>query len=50
MIQFEIECKCGGHRVTNKFMTICQILVAKPKLWSKFIFFKAIHFIEKNHF
>ena len=31
--QFEIECRCGGHSVTKKFMTILQILVAKPKLW-----------------
>ena len=28
---FEIESRCGGHSVTKKFMTILQILVAKPK-------------------
>ena len=28
--QFEIKCRCGGHSVTIKFMTILQILVAKP--------------------
>ena len=31
--QFEIECRCGGHSFTKKFMTILKILVPKPKLW-----------------
>ena len=30
--QFEIKCRCGGHSVTQKFMRILQIQVAKPKL------------------
>ena len=38
MTQFEIECRFGGHSVTKKFKTILQILLAKPKLWKKFIF------------
>ena len=31
MTQFEIECRFGGHSVTNKFKIIWQILLAKPK-------------------
>ena len=38
--QFEIECRCGGHSVTKKVMTILQILVAKPKLWKNLYFYK----------
>ena len=50
MTKFEIECSCGGHRVTKKCMTILQILVAKPKLWKKFIFLKVTHFQCKTYF
>ena len=40
MTQFEIQCRCGGHRVTKKFKTNWQILLAKPKLWKNLYFFK----------
>ena len=35
--QFEIKCRCHGHRITKKFRTIFQMLVAKPKLWKIYI-------------
>jgi hypothetical protein len=50
MTQFEIECRCGGHSVTKKFMTILQILVAKPKLWKYLYFYKEYIFNLKDHF
>ena len=50
MTQFEIECRCGGHSVTKKFMTILQILVAKPKLWKNLYFYKEYIFNPKNTF
>ena len=50
MTQFKIECRCGGHSVTKKFMTILQILVAKPKLWKKLYFYKEYIFNVKIHF
>ena len=48
--QFEIECRCGGHSVPKKFMTILQILVAKPKLWKIFYLYKEYIFNLKVHF
>ena len=48
--QFEIECMCGGHSVTKKFMTILQILVAKLKLWRNLYFYKEYIFNLKNNF
>ena len=30
--QFEIECRCGGHSATIKFLNIFQILGSKLKL------------------
>ena len=36
--QFEIECRCGRHSVTKKFMTILQILVDKLKSWKNIYF------------
>ncbi len=48
--QFEIECRCGGHSVTKKFMTILQILVAKPKLWKNLYFYKEYIFNLKIKF
>ena len=44
MTQFDIEFRCGGHSVTKKFMTILQILLAKPKLWKK----KSLYFISNT--
>ena len=38
--QFEIKCRCGGHSVTQKFKTILQILMAKPKLSENLYFYK----------
>ena len=50
MTQFEIECMCGGHSVTKKFMTILQMLVAKPKLWKNLYFYKEYIFNLKINF
>jgi hypothetical protein len=50
MTQFEIECRCGGHSVTKKFMTILQILVAKTKWWKNLYFYKKYIFNLKIHF
>ena len=50
MTQFEIECRCGRHSVTKKFMTILQILVAKTKFWKKLYFYKEYIFNLKNNF
>ena len=48
--QFEIECRCGGHSVTKKFMTILKILAAKPKLWKNLYFYKEYICNLKNYF
>ena len=50
MTQFEIECRCGEHSVTKKFMTILQILVAKSKLWKNLYFYKEYIFNLKIDF
>ena len=50
MRQFEIECRYGGHRVTKKFMTILQILMAKPKLWKKLYIHREYIFNVKINF
>ena len=46
--QFEIECQCGGHSDTKKFMTILQILVFKSNLWKNLYLFKQYIFIVKK--
>ena len=38
--QFEIECRCDGHSVTKKFMTILPILVAKLNCGKIYIFIR----------
>ena len=38
MTQLELEIRYGGHSVTKQFMTIFQILVAKPKSWKHLYF------------
>jgi hypothetical protein len=48
--QFEIECRFGGHSVTKMFMTILQILVAKPNLWKNLYFYKKYIFNLKIPF
>ena len=50
MTQFEIECRCGGHSVTKKLMTILKILVAKPELWKLLNFYKIYIFNVKIPF
>ena len=48
--QFEIECRCGGYRVTKKFKTILQTFVAKAKLWKDLYFYKQYMVNVRNHF